>query len=209
MDKEENIDDLSTEQKILETAERLFLEKGFALVSTVEISREAGCNQALVHYYFRSKELLFQRIFAEKVKAFASSFFDLDKEGGTFEEKLARKVGAHFDLLTKNPRMPFLIMNEITTNPQRIASIKESIGNLPYTLFNNIWTMLDEEIKKGNIREISIIDFLFTVLSLNIAPFLLFPIIKNVLELSDEEAMKFIQERKQENITTIINSLKR
>ena len=209
MDKQENRTDLTTEQKILEAAERLFLEKGFALVSTVEIAREAGCNQALVHYYYRSKELLFQRIFTEKVKVFAASFFDIDKEEGTFEEKLARKVGAHFDMLTRNPRMPFLIMNEITTNPQRIASIKESIGSLPYAIFDNVRAILDEEIKKGNIREISIVDFMFTVLSLNIAPFLLFPIIKNVQGFSDEEAMKFIQGRKQKNITTIINSLQK
>ena len=69
--------------------------------------------------------------------------------------------------------------------------------------------MLDEEIKRGNIREISIADFLFTALSLNIGPFLLFPIIKNVLALSDDEVLKFIQGRKQESITAIINSLRK
>ena len=43
--------DQSLEQTILEVAERLFLEKGFALTSTTEIAKEVGCNQALVHYY--------------------------------------------------------------------------------------------------------------------------------------------------------------
>ena len=51
------------EIQILETAEKLFLEKGFASTSTTEIAREVGCNQALVHYYFRTKENLFNTIY--------------------------------------------------------------------------------------------------------------------------------------------------
>jgi len=205
---EENIKDSTTEQKILETAERLFLEKGFALVSTVEIAREAGCNQALVHYYFRSKELLFQRIFAEKLKSFAASFFEIDKEEGSFEDKLRRKIEAHFELLLNNPRIPFLILNEITTNPQRIESIKANLHNIPVTIFNNMQNMLEAEEKKGTIRKISVYDFVLTVLSLNIAPFLLYPMIKTVTGLSDTGMSMLLQSRKEENVRTILNSLR-
>jgi len=208
MANEENIKDSTTEQKILETAERLFLEKGFALVSTVEIAREAGCNQALVHYYFRSKELLFQRIFAEKLKSFAASFFEIDKEEDTFEEKLRRKVEAHFELLMNNPRIPFLILNEVTTNPQRIASMKENLKDVPVTIFNSLQNMLEAEAKKGTIRKISVFDFMITVLSLNIAPFLLFPILKNVIGLSDVGMTLFLQSRKEENVRTLIAMLR-
>ena len=208
MANEENIKDSTTEQKILETAERLFLEKGFALVSTVEIAREAGCNQALVHYYFRSKELLFQRIFAEKLKSFAASFFEIDKEEDTFEEKLRRKVEAHFELLMNNPRIPFLILNEVTTNPQRIASMKENLKDVPLTIFNSLQNMLEAEAEKGTIRKISVFDFMITVLSLNIAPFLLFPILKNVIGLSDVGMTLFLQSRKEENVRTLIAMLR-
>lgn len=77
----------SMESIILETAERLFLDKGFALTSTTEIAREAGCNQALVHYYFRTKEQLFIRIFEEKIKIFAGAFFSIDEKPGNFPRK--------------------------------------------------------------------------------------------------------------------------
>ena len=208
MANEENIKDSTTEQKILETAERLFLEKGFALVSTVEIAREAGCNQALVHYYFRSKELLFQRIFTEKIRNFAVSFFEIDKEGGTFEEKLRRKIEAHFELLLNNPRIPFLIINEVTTNPKRIESIKEGLRELPFALHQNIQGMLEEEAKKGTIRKISAYDFLLTVLSLNIAPFLFYPMAKTITGFSDVGMLMLLQNRKEENVRIILNSLR-
>ena len=110
------------EQAILRAAERLFLDKGFALTSTTEIAREAGCNQALVHYYFRTKENLFEKIFEQKIRMLISNIFSIDREGGTFEEKLRRKIEAHFEILKKNPKIPFLVINEITTNPERIAA---------------------------------------------------------------------------------------
>jgi len=62
--------DIPMEQLIVETAERLFLEKGFAMTSTTEIAKEIGCNQALVHYYFRTKAKLFEAIFEKKIKLF-------------------------------------------------------------------------------------------------------------------------------------------
>lgn len=77
----------SMESIILETAERLFLDKGFALTSTTEIAREAGCNQALVHYYFRTKEQLFIRIFEEKIKIFGRGFLQHRRKTGNFPRK--------------------------------------------------------------------------------------------------------------------------
>ena len=78
----------------------------------------------LVHYYFRTKEQLFIRIFEEKIKIFAGAFFSIDEKPGTFLEKLStRKIEAHFDIIAQNPKIPFLIINEITTNPQRIKAL--------------------------------------------------------------------------------------
>ena len=68
--------ELSMEQAILETAENMFLNKGFAATSTTQIAREVGCNQALVHYYFRTKENLFNVIFEQKFKLFFQNAFD-------------------------------------------------------------------------------------------------------------------------------------
>ncbi|MDD6209491.1 MAG: TetR/AcrR family transcriptional regulator [Bacteroidales bacterium] len=199
--------DASMEQAILSAAEELFLEKGFALTSTIEIAKKVGCNQTLVHYYFRTKENLFQRVFEQKVRLFASTFFEIDQKGGTFEEKLTRKIEAHFDILEQNPRLPFLVINEVTTNPERLAAIKEKVGEIPRSIMAQFEKDLEEEIQKGNIRKISVIDFFITALSLNVGIFLLKPVMQNIVKVSDEEMKKIIANRKRENVKTILKSL--
>ena len=198
----------SMESIILETAERLFLDKGFALTSTTEIAREAGCNQALVHYYFRTKEQLFIRIFEEKIKIFAGAFFSIDEKPGTFLEKLTRKIEANFDIIAQNPKIPFLIINEITTNPQRIKALHKSIGEYPASIIRKVNEELEEAIAQGEVRPITVLDLILTVLSLNVLPQLLRPILEEVMPLPPEEVQKLIARRKEENVKLIINSLR-
>lgn len=198
----------SMESIILETAERLFLDKGFALTSTTEIAREAGCNQALVHYYFRTKEQLFIRIFEEKIKIFAGAFFSIDEKPGTFLEKLTRKIEAHFDIIAQNPKIPFLIINEITTNPQRIKALHKSIGEYPASIIRKVNEELEKAIAQGEVRPITVLDLILTVLSLNVLPQLLRPILEEVMPLPPEEVQKLIARRKEENVKLIINSLR-
>ncbi|MTL33303.1 TetR family transcriptional regulator, partial [Turicibacter sanguinis] len=199
----EQTQEQSMENIILETAERLFLDKGFALTSTTEIAREAGCNQALVHYYFRTKEQLFIRIFEEKIKIFAGAFFSIDEKPGTFLEKLKRKIEAHFDIIARNPKIPFLLINEITTNPQRIQALHKSIGDYPTEIIRKMSEELNEAIARGEVRPITVLDLILTVLSLNVLPQLLRPILEEVMPLPPEEVQKLIARRKEENVKLI------
>ena len=80
------------EKTILDTATKLFLEKGFASTSTTEIAKEVGCNQALVHYYFRTKERLFEAVFANKFQNFATNILEINRGNFSFEEKLRMKI---------------------------------------------------------------------------------------------------------------------
>ena len=199
--------DISTEQLILETAEKLFLEKGFAMTSTTEIARIAGCNQALVHYYFRTKENLFQSIFENKFRMLISTLPIDNQSNKSFEEKLASIVEAHFELIRSNPKLPFLIFNELITNPQRLSTLKEKLGELPRPMFQQLQLQLQEEIEKGRIRQTNILDLLLTMLSLNVMIFLGTPIIQNVVQLSDNEINDLYEHRKKENVTIMLNSL--
>jgi len=196
------------EQKILETAERLFLDKGFALTSTTEIAREAGCNQALIHYYFRSKDRLFTAIFEKKIALFINTFLITLKEDISFEEKVRRAVETHFSVMCENPRLPFLILNELSTNPERILAIKQRIGAKPTQALSYFQAELEEEIKAGRVRQVEPLDLLLTMISLNIAPFYISPVMKIIMDLSDERLNELIMKRKEENITVLLKSLK-
>ena len=141
---------LSTENAILEAAEELFFSKGFTGTSTTEIAKTAGCNQALVHYYFRTKDRLFEAIFAKKVKMFASELVQISSEDISFEEKLRKKVASHFQMLQQNPRLPFLFFTELNSNPERLAAMKAKIAVLPRKAIKVFQSELQQEINKGN-----------------------------------------------------------
>ncbi|HNU62688.1 MAG TPA: TetR/AcrR family transcriptional regulator [Methanofastidiosum sp.] len=203
MTKEKN----NNEQMILETAERLFLEKGFAMTSTTEIAREVGCNQAMVHYYFRTKEKLFQAIFEKNAKLFITTLFQLSNEKISFEEKLKKIIEEHFEIIRKNPKLPFLFFNEINTNPQRMEFLakENSITNSMLSQFNK---ELQVEIEKGAIRQTNALDLMLSMISLNMILFISRPIFKLALKISDLEFEEIIENRKKENVLIILRSLR-
>lgn len=199
---------IDMEQQIIDAAEKLFMEKGFALTSTTEIAKIVGCNQALVHYYFRKKEILFNAIFEKKIKLFVSTFMQISEENISFEEKLKRKIELHFDMLIENQKLPFLILNELITNPDRIKSLREKIGGIPESIYGKMEQELKAEIDKGKVRQMEVIDLLVSILSLNAMFFLIQPIFKVAMNMSDDDYNALIQRRRAENVKTILNSIK-
>ena len=197
------------EQAILEVAERLFLEKGFAMTSTTEIAKEVGCNQALVHYYFRTKDNLFNVIFEQKFKLFFQSVFEMKNMGNlSFQDKLRHFIESHFDLLRKNPKMPALILNELSRRPDQINVLREKLHTLPEQLFAELEKELQVEIKKGNIRDISMMDIIISMLSLNIALFVIMPIAEKMLQINEIQKEYMITHRRSENVEFILKSLR-
>jgi TetR/AcrR family transcriptional regulator len=200
--------DMDMERAILKAAEQLFLEKGFALTSTTEIAKAVGCNQALIHYYFRTKDRLFEAIFEKKAKIFFADVIQISETASSFEEALSRAIEAHFDMLRANPRLPFLIVNELTTNPARIESIKAIIAPVIGSIYLRVESWLKEESAKGNIRAIDAFDLIIAIVSLNVAFFIATPIIKVARELDDATFDKFLDERRQANVEFILKSLR-
>ena len=199
----------SMEKTILETAEKLFLEKGFALTSTTEIAKAVGCNQALVHYYFRTKENLFNVIFEQKFKYFFQHIFDLNNFNElSFIEKLKKMIESHFDMVRANSKIPYLIINEFSRKPDQIIELREKLKFIPEDLFKQLNAELETEISAGRIRKITFMDLILSILSLNISIFLLMPIASEIFEMEENQKQMVIEHRRAENVTIIINSLR-
>jgi TetR/AcrR family transcriptional regulator len=197
------------EEAILEVAEKLFLEKGFAMTSTTEIAKEVGCNQALVHYYFRTKDNLFNVIFEQKFKTFFQGVFEMKTMGNlSFQDKLRHIIETHFDLLRKNPKMPALILNELSRRPDQLEELREKLHTLPEQLFTELEKDLQVEIEQGNIRDISLMDILVSMLSLNIALFIIMPVAEKMLQLNEIQKEFMITHRRSENVEFILKSLR-
>ncbi|MFZ4725936.1 MAG: TetR/AcrR family transcriptional regulator [Paludibacter sp.] len=201
--------DQNMELLILEVAERLFLENGFALTSTTKIAKEAGCNQALVHYYFRTKENLFNIIFEQKFRKFFLSIFEMKNFGElTFCEKLKYIIESHFDLLKKNPKIPALLLNELLRKPEQIRILREKLFPLAEQFFSELNDELQIEIKNGKIRNINIADLIISMVSLNITMFVMLPVAESILQLNEIQKEMMIQHRRTENVDFVLQSLR-
>ena len=200
---------LTMEIQIQEIAEKLFLEKGFASTSTTEIAREVGCNQALIHYYFRTKENLFNVIFEKKFREFFQHIFELENlEQLPFNEKLKHIIESHFDMVRKTPRVPLLIVNEFGRNPEMVAALKEKLKDVVAGLFKTLNEDLETEIAAGRIRQLILIDLIFRVISINISLFLLLPVAAEIMGMDEKQKEFVLNRRREEHVKLILNSLR-
>ncbi len=199
----------SMEQTILDTAEELFLEKGFASTSTTQIAKAVGCNQALIHYYFRTKENLFNSIFESKFKMLFQRVFDTTHlENLNFSDKITHIVETHFDILVENPRMPMLILNELSRQPEQIKDLKAKLQDLPHKLISIMSKELEVEIAAGRVRNCNFIDIMFMVISLNVALFTMLPIAVNVADLDELQTKFLLAHRRAENVKIVLSYLR-
>ena len=199
----------SMEQSILETAERLFLEKGFTLTSTTEIAKAVGCNQALVHYYFRTKDNLFNTIFEQKFRLFFQHVFELGNlDQLSFTDMLKHFIESHFEMLKANPKLPLLIISEFSRRPDQVNVLKEKLQGIPQKLFEKLNAQMDAEITAGRIRQTTLMDLMITTVSLNVSLFLLLPSASQIASLNDVQQQVMIEHRKQEHVSMILNSLR-
>lgn len=199
-------EDLTSEQLILNAAESLFLDRGYAMTSVADIARLAGCNTALVHYYFRTKDRLFESIFDRKFQLFLDSFLSIPLLDLVLEEKIRMICYAHFDFIAAHPKLPFLLVNEITTNPERIARFRDIIMANGTTIVDVLQSQIDGLSDRGPIGHLTAVDLIFTIVSLNVMAFLALPLIMQ-LDLIDRK--NFLSSRREEIANTVLASLKK
>ena len=197
------------EPKILAAAEELFIEKGFAATSTTDIAKRVGCNQSLVHYYFRTKEKLFQGIFQQKVELLLGQANQYSWEGSFFQV-LEQVVTIYFEMLKNNRRLPFFIINELIANEERRTFIREHIiqNVVRQRAYYHVDKIIQGEVVKGTLRPIATIDLILNVGSMAVGSFIILPIYKDWLAKTDDEIDEFITHRKEEVIRMAINGLK-
>ncbi len=125
------------------------------------------------------------------------------------EERMSQMIGMHFDFLKKNPKLIPFVLTEVTSNPERLHSLVDKLQNYPKSIFAKLETDLNREIEKGTIRPISAIDLLITVGSLNVAPFLIMPVLQKVSDFSEKDVLEILEHRKQEVIETVLSRLRK
>ncbi|MCD7973763.1 MAG: TetR/AcrR family transcriptional regulator [Candidatus Azobacteroides sp.] len=199
---------INTEQSILNAAEAIFLTKGYAGTKTTEIAEKAGVNHAMLHYYFRTKESLFNKIFENKMHLFISSFFTAFDTDLPFKEKVRIAVEKHYDFIAANPRLPMFIMGEMLINDKKKEEVRKILIPKLLSILENLQTEIDKEVEKGTIPSSLSMDTMLNVVSLNIFS-VLFTQITSIdnkyLGLVDMDV--FMEQRKRNNISLILKGL--
>ena len=182
--------DASAEEKILEAARKVFSKKGYSGTRTRDIAEEAGINLALLNYYFRSKEKLFEKVMGEKLeKLFGTLIPIIHNEETTLEEKIASVASVYIDLLQKEEGLPLFVLSEIRNNPQRFGD-KLKAGRV---LRESVLIKQFQERRP----DIHPMHFLFSLLGMTIFPFLSKPVFEASGELNEEMFGMMVEQRKQ------------
>jgi AcrR family transcriptional regulator len=193
--KPKTVKESSTEEKIKEAARKLFTQKGFSATRTRDIAEKAGINLALLNYYFRSKQKLFDIIMMENFRQFIQGIsFNFLEQNTTLDQKITKVVSMYIDFLTQNPDLPLFILNELRNNPEQLATnIDDEVGSSRSKLFGQLKLAAEE----GKIGDINPFHLMANLIGLTVFPFVARPILQKVTGVTDNQFNELMQQRKQ------------
>ena len=184
---------LTTEEKIYEAAREIFYRKGLDGARMQEIADLAGINKALLHYYYRSKEKLFETIVKRATEEFFPIIFATWNLDIPFEAKIYTFTDRYITFLSKNPFIPNFVINLIHQNPEKIISLMK-VDNLPINA--HLSEQIRIEVEAGNINEVDWRQVIISIISLCVFPFIGSPMVKMIFKLDDQEFLQMMEERK-------------
>ena len=203
------MDSPTTEQRILEAAEKEFLKNGFSAARTPSIAEAAGVTHAMLHYYFRSKEKLFEKIVREKMSLLSDMMLgSIASPGKPLFEKLEEVIVRHIDFLAENPDLPQFFIGEIYRSPERLDIALKSIKNTADNVIGILQKDIDEAVARGICRRVNAGMLVLDIVSLNIFSFIAAPVVECVLDRLFEDRGTFLEARKRENVETIMRKLR-
>lgn len=205
--------DGETEQRILRAARSVFLRRGTSGARMQEIAEEAGVNQALLHYYFKSKEGLAEAVFRETAGHLVPALIQLLGSDATIEQKVERFVQLYIDTVRESPFIPGYIVAELQFHPERITALASEVAGLhPASIMrgylNRLGRQLDAEAAAGRLRRITPEQLLVNLLSLSVFPFIARPLLHVALEMDDEMFGRLLDERRAELPGFILSALR-
>lgn len=199
-----------TEELILDAAMKVFTRRGFAAARMEEIAKEAGINRALLHYYHRDKQTMFNRIFESRFKDFFKGLFVIfESDNISIFEKIKRMVDHEITTLIKHPDLARFIITEIAQTPELLIEYGMKLGVNPRMFIETFEKQVAKEVNEGVIKPIDGKQLLINIMSLCIYPFVARPIIQTMMTVDETSYYKMAEQRKKEVSEFIINAIKK
>lgn len=204
------MNDQHMETRIREVAQELFFKQGYAATSTTQIAREVGCTQALVHYYYRTKENLFRQIFLEQVEAALNVVGRSLASEMSFDDFIRSAISMYFDALIQNPRLPYFVLEELANNPERRKYLREHFVKKPsyVLLYMQLEGRVKAEQQAGRLAKVEPFDIMMSVASLTVFTFISLPMYQDLLSRTDDQVREFVEHRKAEITRLVLQGLR-
>jgi AcrR family transcriptional regulator len=190
----------------LDAAKTVFQAEGMNGARMQEIADEAGINKAMLHYYYRSKENLFEAVFNSAFSLLAPQLSAILNDDSSIEDKIKNFTFNYITFMLKHPYLPNFIIQEVNRKEDFILKLKENIG---FPNLDKFKVKVEDEIKQGILNPIEADQLFVNIIALSIFPFLGKPLIKAFANQDDKAYKVFVEKRKTEVANFIINSIKR
>jgi TetR/AcrR family transcriptional regulator len=202
-----NFGDKQTEEKIFEAATEVFLEKGMDGARMQDIANCAGINKALLHYYYRTKEHLFNAVFEMIAGQMFRKFAPVFDEKLSLEEKIRFFLREHITFLQNNPKLPAFILNELNRNPERIKKLIRSLD------VDKFWSILEqqhrEELGMYDLSRENIPQFVTSMVAISVFPFAARALVSSILEKTGSDFNEYIENRKEYAAEFVIRAIRK
>jgi TetR/AcrR family transcriptional regulator len=198
------VEDSTTEQKILAAAKQIFTLKGLSGARMQDIADQAGINKALLHYYFRSKDKLFEVIFHEAFSRFLPQLNHVIASDMPLFEKIEKFTGYYIDMAIENPFLPLFVLNEMNKHPAEF--FKKTWANNPPQV-EILVAQIERDKKKGLIKNIAPVQLVMNMMSLCVFPFVGKPLFKMIMHIEEQQFRQLMEQRKKEVAAFIIAAI--
>jgi TetR/AcrR family transcriptional regulator len=198
-----------TEEKIFLAAIEEFAGKGLEGTRMQDIADKAGINKALVHYYFRSKERLYNEVFSYLFRTYFSLLNDAMPPEEEFAVALRGFINGYIDTLEQHPILVRFVMRELLAGGQTFINNLHSVFGQgmpapPIVLIGHI----KRAIKSKEINKVDPIQLIVTVLGVCVFTFAANPIVKGMMQMNEAEWKKFVSHRKDHIFNVIYNGIR-
>ena len=195
----------NTETEILIAAKEIFQQKGMAGARMQEIADKAKINKALLHYYYRSKQLLFEAVFKSAFSLLAPQLNKVLNDDSDLFEKIRKFTENYVSFVIKHPYLPNFVIQELNKNPEFVQKLR-SEKNFPS--IEKFKLQVSDAINQGIIKPIEAEQLFINIISSNIFPFIGEPLLMALVNVDKESYNKILENRKTEVAEFIINSIK-
>lgn len=196
------------EKKILESAKELFLQNGYEAVSTTQVAKKAGCNQALVHYYYRTKQKLFKIIFQEEIERMFMRLKEIPQDDISIEDFISKVIDTQLEFMKENKNAPLFLIGELRNNPEILELLPENMSQYSKEILNRMRAFIKLKQSKGELQAIDVDDLLLDILSLNVFPIMTQSFFLKVWGMQPQEQDIFLERRKEHIKKVILASIK-